>query len=78
MDEFNKADSDIFIYLLTTRAGGVGINLWSADTVIIFDPDYNPHQVWLYVSASDAAPHQHFTGSPSTNVLCCVSWSFES
>ncbi|KAI0361386.1 hypothetical protein OH77DRAFT_1417635 [Trametes cingulata] len=44
MDEFNKPDSDIFIYLLTTRAGGVGINLWSADTVIIFDPDFNPHQ----------------------------------
>ncbi|KAI9057725.1 hypothetical protein FKP32DRAFT_1597935 [Trametes sanguinea] len=44
MDEFNKPDSDVFIYLLTTRAGGVGINLWSADTVIIFDPDYNPHQ----------------------------------
>ena len=45
MDEFNKKDSDVFIYLLTTRAGGVGINLWSADTVIIFDPDFNPHQV---------------------------------
>ncbi|KAI0673358.1 hypothetical protein C8Q78DRAFT_968243 [Trametes maxima] len=44
MDEFNKPNSDIFIYLLTTRAGGVGINLWSADTVIIFDPDFNPHQ----------------------------------
>ncbi|TFY68138.1 hypothetical protein EVG20_g3685 [Dentipellis fragilis] len=44
MDEFNRPDSDVFIYLLTTRAGGVGINLWSADTVIIFDPDYNPHQ----------------------------------
>ncbi|OSD03298.1 hypothetical protein PYCCODRAFT_1434714 [Trametes coccinea BRFM310] len=44
MDEFNKPDSDIFIYLLTTRAGGVGVNLWSADTVIIFDPDFNPHQ----------------------------------
>ncbi|KAA1471579.1 hypothetical protein DENSPDRAFT_799677 [Dentipellis sp. KUC8613] len=44
MDDFNRPDSDIFIYLLTTRAGGVGINLWSADTVIIFDPDYNPHQ----------------------------------
>lgn len=44
MDEFNKPDSDVFVYLLTTRAGGVGINLWSADTVIIFDPDFNPHQ----------------------------------
>ncbi|EMD41939.1 hypothetical protein CERSUDRAFT_90530 [Gelatoporia subvermispora B] len=44
MDEFNKPGSDIPIYLLTTRAGGVGINLWSADTVIIFDPDFNPHQ----------------------------------
>ena len=28
MDAFNKEGSDIFIYLLTTRAGGVGINLW--------------------------------------------------
>ncbi|KAF9244536.1 hypothetical protein BU15DRAFT_42035 [Melanogaster broomeanus] len=44
MDEFNKPDSEIFIYLLTTRAGGVGINLYTADTVIIFDPDFNPHQ----------------------------------
>jgi len=45
MDEFNKPNSDVFIYVLTTRAGGVGINLYSADTVIIFDPDFNPHQV---------------------------------
>lgn len=44
MDEFNKPDSDIFIYILSTRAGGVGINLYTADTVIIFDPDFNPHQ----------------------------------
>ncbi|KAF9020320.1 hypothetical protein BDZ89DRAFT_1072318 [Hymenopellis radicata] len=44
MDEFNKPGSDVFIYLLTTRAGGVGINLFTADTVIIFDPDFNPHQ----------------------------------
>ncbi|KAF8497997.1 hypothetical protein JB92DRAFT_2985471 [Gautieria morchelliformis] len=44
MDTYNRPDSDVFIYLLSTRAGGVGINLWSADTVIIFDPDFNPHQ----------------------------------
>ncbi|KAL7423071.1 hypothetical protein Q5752_002370 [Cryptotrichosporon argae] len=44
MDEFNKPDSDVFIFLLTTRAGGVGINLATADTVIIHDPDFNPHQ----------------------------------
>ncbi|KAJ3554645.1 hypothetical protein NM688_g2999 [Phlebia brevispora] len=44
MDEFNRPDSDVFIYILSTRAGGVGINLWTADTVIIFDPDFNPHQ----------------------------------
>ncbi|CAE7060596.1 unnamed protein product [Rhizoctonia solani] len=44
IDEYNKPDSDYFIYILTTRAGGVGVNLWSADTVIVFDPDFNPHQ----------------------------------
>ena len=44
MDRFNSANSDVFIYMLSTRAGGVGINLWTADTVIIYDPDFNPHQ----------------------------------
>ncbi|EJD45815.1 hypothetical protein AURDEDRAFT_151858 [Auricularia subglabra TFB-10046 SS5] len=43
MDDFNAAESDIFVFMLSTRAGGVGINLYSADTVIVLDPDHNPH-----------------------------------
>ncbi|KPM36440.1 Chromatin remodeling factor mit1 [Neonectria ditissima] len=44
IDAFNAPDSPIFAFLLSTRAGGVGINLATADTVIILDPDFNPHQ----------------------------------
>ncbi|CAI5502294.1 unnamed protein product [Closterium sp. Naga37s-1] len=40
--EFNKPDSDVFIFLLSVRAGGVGINLQAADTVIMYDTDWNP------------------------------------
>lgn len=41
IDEYNT-DQDIFIFLLSTRAGGLGINLTAADTVILHDLDFNP------------------------------------
>ncbi|KAH8740235.1 hypothetical protein FG386_001510 [Cryptosporidium ryanae] len=44
MDEFNSDESDKFVFILSTRAGGLGLNLQAADTVIIFDSDWNPHQ----------------------------------
>ncbi|KAI7871437.1 SNF2 family N-terminal domain-containing protein [Spinellus fusiger] len=44
LEIFNAPDSPYFIFLLSTRAGGLGLNLQTADTVIIFDSDWNPHQ----------------------------------
>lgn len=40
IDEYNKDGSDRFIFLLTTRAGGLGINLTTADVVILYDSDW--------------------------------------
>lgn len=53
MEKFNKVsagsktandDENVFIFMLSTRAGGLGINLIAADTVIFFDSDWNPQQ----------------------------------
>ncbi|KAH8098631.1 helicase [Aureococcus anophagefferens] len=39
---FNEPSSPLFLFLMTTRAGGLGINLQSADTVVLYDSDWNP------------------------------------
>ncbi|XP_019092865.1 PREDICTED: protein CHROMATIN REMODELING 8 isoform X1 [Camelina sativa] len=41
IDEFNNSD-DVFVFVLTTKVGGLGTNLTGANRVIIFDPDWNP------------------------------------
>merc|ERR1719300_658046 len=43
IDRFNRPSAEQFVFLLSTRAGGLGINLATADTVIIYDSDWNPH-----------------------------------
>ncbi|KAL2798354.1 SNF2 family N-terminal domain-containing protein [Aspergillus germanicus] len=42
IDDYNKPGSEKFIFLLTTRAGGLGINLTTADIVVLYDSDWNP------------------------------------
>lgn len=42
IDEYNAPDSKKFVFLLTTRAGGLGINLTTADVVVLYDSDWNP------------------------------------
>lgn len=42
MEAFNSPGSSKFCFLLSTRAGGLGINLATADIVILYDSDWNP------------------------------------
>jgi SWI/SNF-related matrix-associated actin-dependent regulator of chromatin subfamily A protein 2/4 len=42
IQDFNRPESEVFIFLLSIRAAGRGLNLQTGDTVIVYDPDPNP------------------------------------
>ena len=42
VDRFNDPANGVFVFLLSTRAGGQGLNLTGADTVVLHDVDFNP------------------------------------
>ena len=52
IDEYNKPGSEKFIFLLTTRAGGLGINLTTADIVILYDSDWYVLYLLLFIVAT--------------------------
>ena len=56
IDEYNKPGSEKFIFLLTTRAGGLGINLTSADTVVLYDSDWCVDYTPWFASGADYFP----------------------
>ena len=71
LKEYNADNSEKFMFMLSTRAGGLGINLYTADIVIMYDSDWNPQ---MDLQAMDRAHrigqlkqvHKKFKASPRT------------
>ncbi|KAG8505555.1 Chromodomain-helicase-DNA-binding protein 5 [Galemys pyrenaicus] len=67
IDRFNAPGAQQFCFLLSTRAGGLGINLATADTVIIYDSDWNPHND-IQVRGLPRGPTPGSVGSSSSSL----------
>lgn len=65
IEKFNSEDST-FLFLLTTKVGGLGLNLASANKVVVFDPDWNP---MVDQQATDRALRLKADGSESHKVV---------
>ncbi|CAI5991866.1 unnamed protein product [Closterium sp. NIES-64] len=68
IEEFNKEGSETFIFLLSTRAGGLGINLATADIVIIYDSDWNSQANIQAMHRASSSPHVPSPHVPSPYV----------
>ena len=75
INQFNKPGSDSFIFCLSTRAGGEGVNLFTADTVILFDSDWNPQVDIQGKSCGSASPLHSFTYSLTPPLSPYLSYS---
>jgi SNF2 family DNA or RNA helicase len=63
INRFNAPGSNLFIFILNTKAGGLGVNLQSADTCILYDSDWNPqvHSLpALHLMRSSTASHSWY------------------
>lgn len=56
MQRFNS-DPRVFVFILSTRSGGVGMNLTGADTVIFYDSDWNPAMDAQVILGMHTRPH---------------------
>jgi len=69
VDSFNAPDSPYFVFLLSTRTGGVGLNLQTADTAILYDSDWNPQmdlQAQARIHRLGQTRQANYSGSPPT------------
>ena len=69
IDRFCKQGSDRFLFLLSTKAGGLGLNLQVADTIIIFDSDWNPQNDLQAIARSHRTTHTPYHSAHASELI---------